>query len=98
MAKQKHTPPHFLQKKLSDSTFKLVKRHTAAFLAKAKADHRGTYPATMTLLYAFVSFLGKKDAKFKGIKRDTLTSTYEGVYQVYNHTRKIVEKVDEKPQ
>ena len=96
MTKEKVLPPAFLQRKLSDPELGQVKDNLPAFLEKVKKDNNGEYPPTKEILLLYVSYLGKKLKKWKGIREEALSTRWTGVYHIYDIIRKKTKILDEK--
>ena len=96
MVKVKRTPPKFLQRKLEDDKFSIVKKNLPIFLKDAKEANDGVLPANVELLYDYIAYLGKKDKAFKGLGPEYLSTGWKGVYQIYDMIRKNAHQSDEK--
>ena len=96
MTQIKVVPPPFLQRKLSDPELSQARDNLPAFLEKVKKDNNGEYPPTKEILLQYVVYLGKKHKKWKGIRQETLSTRWAGVYHVYDMIRKRTKILDEK--
>ena len=97
MVKVKRTPPKFLQRKLEDDKFAVVKKYLPHFLKETKDDNDGELPANVELLYSFIAYLGKYNRAFRGLGPEYLSTGWKGVYQIYDMIRKNAHTSDEKP-
>ena len=98
MVKTHHTPPRFLQEKLTSKKFSFVKKHISAFLKKTKQKNKGELPSNPQLLCQYIDYLGRLDNAFKGIDHSCIVTTYEGIYQIYDPLRRAAGRdLDEKP-
>ena len=96
MVKVKRTPPKFLQRKLEDDKFSIVKNNLPHFLKETKEANDGVLPANVELLYSFVAYLGKYHKSFKNLGPEYLSTGWKGVYQIYDMIRKNAHQSDEK--
>ena len=98
MVKTHHTPPRFLQEKLSPKRISFVKKHIATFIEKLKKKNKGELPSNPQLLCQYIDYLGKLDSQFKGIHHSCIVTTYDGIYQIYDPLRRAAERfIEEKP-
>ena len=58
MVKTHHTPPRFLQEKLSPKKISFVKKHIATFIEKLKKKNKGELPSNPQLLCQYIDYLG----------------------------------------
>ena len=85
----------FLESKLSDAKYDLVRREFPDWLEGIKASD-GEVEMGVDLLKDYADHLGYKDPDFRGVPESMLSTTYAGSRQIYEYIRKRVGKLDEK--
>ena len=88
MVKTKVTPPQFLQRKLTQDKFSLVKKYLPSFIRSYKAENEGKLPANKELVFLYLEALGQRFRTFKDVTREQIQTGYPGVYQIYDYIRK----------
>ena len=94
MVKIKSTP-FTLTAKLHYKQFANVKKYFPYFLNKAKKQHKGQLPDSVSLSKEYVEYLGAKDKYFAGVDLEAVSTRDEGFKQLYDHLRKKIGRHDE---
>ena len=86
----------FLESKLSDAKYDLVRREFPPWYEVIKKEDGGDTCMSPALLADFADHLGYHDKDFQSLPDSKLSTTYKGARQIYEYLRKRMGKPDER--